>query len=183
MNVSVSLQAFMFLGMVLCGAMCGVVFDVFRALRRYRRPARSIVALQDILFWLIELTVVYMAVFRLNYANIRAYEGIALVIGSWVYFMTVSEYVIRFLCAIISFAVRTAGIVLKPFLLFGRIVSHALSSCCVSIRTRFGCLRLIWRKVCFCFTPFRQFFTSKVDCIRHRITSFFTHKTKRTKKV
>lgn len=169
MNISVSLQAFMFLGMVLCGAMCGVVFDVFRGLRRYRRPARSIVALQDILFWLIELTVVYMAAFRLNYAHIRAYEGIALVIGSWVYFMTVSEYVIQFVCTITSFAVKAAGIVLKPFLLLGRIVSHAL--------------RLIWRKICSCFTPLGHFFTAKVDYMKRRITSFFTHKAKRTKKV
>ena len=116
MNISVSQQVFVFFGMVICGILCGVVFDVFRGLRRYHKSARSIVAMQDLLFWAIELTVVYMVAFSLNYAHVRAFEAVALVIGSWIYFMTMSRYVVRFVSVIISFAVRTALVISKPFL-------------------------------------------------------------------
>ncbi len=102
------------MGMVLCGAVCGVVFDVFRAVRRCKKSGRSVIAAQDLLFWVIELVIVYMAAFELNYAHVRAYEGIALVIGSVMYFMTLSQYTVRLVCAIIRFAAKTVRVISAP---------------------------------------------------------------------
>lgn len=93
----------MFFVMLLCGFICGLVFDFFRAVRRLRRSSSGIVAIQDIVFWVMELTLVYAVAFRLNYARIRVYELVALVMGSWLYFMTVSSWIVNLLCRVIDF--------------------------------------------------------------------------------
>ena len=115
MDISLSYQAFSFFAMIICGILCGVIFDIFRSFRRHRKSACSVVALQDIVFWILELCLVYAVAFKLNYAHIRAYEGIALVIGSWLYFMTVSDFVLGALCKGVAYAVKLTGAVLAPF--------------------------------------------------------------------
>ena len=122
MEISVSDEAFVFLAMVLCGFVCGFVFDFFRALRRCKQSGRKVIASQDILFWLIELTLVYGVLFELNYAHIRAYEAIALVMGSSLYFMTLSHSVILFIMRIIKFIFCVLKKMLSPiYALFKKI--------------------------------------------------------------
>ncbi len=115
MDITLTYQAFSFFVMVFCGSLCGVIFDLFRSFRRNKKSACGIVALQDIVFWIMELFLVYMVAFRLNYAHIRAYEGIALLLGSWLYFMTVSKWVLNTLCALLSYVQKAFGFVLIPF--------------------------------------------------------------------
>lgn len=136
MEISVSNQAIVFLGMVLCGVVCGVVFDIFRAIRRCRKSANSVIAAQDLLFWIIELVIVYMAAFRLNYAHVRAYEGIALVIGSVIYFMTLSKYTVRFVCICIAFAVKITLLVLTPVMKAARLALRPIKALTVFITAK-----------------------------------------------
>ena len=107
-------QVLVFFVMVLCGGFCGVLFDVFRAFRRLHKSTNGVVALQDVIFWLLELTLVYMVAFKLDYAHIRAYEAIALVMGSWLYFMTLSSVVMPVLVLVISFLFGTVLSFLTP---------------------------------------------------------------------
>lgn len=127
MDVSVSAQAYMFLAMVVCGVFCGLVFDLFRSLRRAHRCHSGVVAFQDIIFWLAELVLVYSVAFRLNYAKVRLYELVALVIGSWIYFMTVSFYVVNFLSGVIVFSINTGKIILRPFVRLARVFKGLMS--------------------------------------------------------
>ena len=127
MDVSVSAQAYMFLAMVVCGAFCGLIFDLFRSLRRAHRCHSGVVAIQDIIFWLAELVLVYTVAFRLNYAKVRAYELVALIIGSWIYFMTASFYVVRFLSEVIVFSINTGKIILKPFVKIAEVLMGFVS--------------------------------------------------------
>ncbi len=113
-DISFSEQAFVFVAMVMCGVLCGIIFDVFRAVRHSRRTTSGVVAMQDLLFWIIELAAIYTVAFKLNYANVRAFEGIALVMGSWMYFMTLSKYSLRILCRVTDFIVKIIKLVLKP---------------------------------------------------------------------
>ncbi len=115
MDITLTYQAFSFFVMVFCGALCGVIFDLFRSFRRNKKSACGVVALQDIVFWIMELFLVYMVAFRLNYAHIRAYEGIALLLGSWLYFMTASKWVLNALCSVLSYVQKVFGFILVPF--------------------------------------------------------------------
>ena len=127
MEISSANQAYVFLAMVLCGALCTAVFDIFRAIRRYKNSGTGIIVFQDIVFWIIELFIVYMVAFRLNYAGVRAYEIVALVVGSGIYFVTLSDYVIRFFVWVIAWTVRILGFVVAPFSKLFELASDKLS--------------------------------------------------------
>ena len=114
MEISSVNQAYVFLAMVLCGGLCTAVFDIFRAIRRYKNSGTGVIAFQDIVFWIIELSIVYMVAFRLNYAGVRAYEIVALVIGSAIYFVTLSGYVIKFFVWLIGLGAKALGFLLAP---------------------------------------------------------------------
>ena len=124
MEISASNQAFVFLAMVVCGFACGFVFDFFRAIRRFKSSGKRIVATQDILFWLAELVIVYEVLFKLNYARIRLYEAIALVLGSFLYFMTVSHYAISMMCTLVGWS---AKLIIAVFLPLYRLVLKTLT--------------------------------------------------------
>ncbi len=156
MDISFSGQAFVFLAMVMCGVLCGIIFDVFRAVRHARRTASGIVAMQDLLFWLVELAAIYTVAFKLNYAYVRAFEGIALVIGSWIYFMTLSKYALRFLCRAVDMIIKTARFIFAPiakaFLTFAGFVRKLrafaggrLASFAALIKRK---VRALWNRIC-----------------------------------
>ncbi len=102
--------------MVVCGFLCGFVFDFFRAVRRLKSSGKAVIAAQDLLLWLIELVIVYHVLFKLNYAHIRAYEAVALVIGSFLYFMTLSIHVVGYISCFLRFVCKVSAAVLKPLI-------------------------------------------------------------------
>lgn len=105
---------FVFIAMIFCGALTGIVFDVFRAFRKCVKSGGGVIAVQDIALWLAELAVVFITVFKVNNAAVRLYEIIGLAAGSVLYFITVSQYALRALCAVLGLAKKAAGIVLSP---------------------------------------------------------------------
>lgn len=127
MDISLSYQAFSFLAMVICGFLCGVLFDLFRALRRHRKSACTVVAFQDILFWILEASLVYFVAFKLNYAHIRAYEIAALIIGSWLYFMTASHYVLGFLTGAVRYIQKSICVIFTPLKKLVNLISVSFS--------------------------------------------------------
>lgn len=115
MNISASAQVLVFFAMVLCGIMCGIVFDLFRGIRYRRKTSGGVVALQDIIFWIAELTLVYAVIFTLNYAYVRVFELVALIIGSALYFMTISDFVVALVSRLTDILARLIVILTKPF--------------------------------------------------------------------
>ena len=115
MEVSSVNQAYVFLSMILCGGICTAVFDVFRAVRRYKKSDGGVIVLQDLVFWIVELCLVYLTAFKLNYAKVRVYEILALVIGSVIYFVTLSDFVIKQLCMVIGAFVTLINKISVPF--------------------------------------------------------------------
>ena len=152
MEISVSNQAYVFLGMVLCGALCSLAFDIFRGIRRIRNPGTGVIVMQDLLLWFTEIVIVYMCAFKLNYAGIRAYELVALFIGSVIYFMTLSTYVIKLVGKIIVFIIKTVNFILFPIKkLLGFILKPLFSSA---------------KKLCRIFKDFLSVFSEKLSLLK-----------------
>ena len=72
-------------------------------------------AAQDLVFWLLELSLVYITAFEVNNAQVRGYEAIALIIGAVLYFVSASEYVMRFFCMVIGLLKKIIVKITKPF--------------------------------------------------------------------
>lgn len=86
-------QVYIFLWSVLVGAVMGVVFDFFRALRRKGNTKNIIVYLQDIIFWFIVAVIIITSSFMLNDGELRGYMLIAYVLGVLVYMLILSNYI------------------------------------------------------------------------------------------
>ena len=114
MKLSVSHQLFVFVCMFFCGWLTGIVFDVFRSLRRCVKSGSGVIVLQDLLFWLLELVIVYYTVFKVNNAKVRFYEAVALISGAIVYFIILSEYAVKFISKVIMLLIEATNVVLKP---------------------------------------------------------------------
>ena len=114
MELSVSHQLFVVICMFLCGGITGIIFDLFRGFRRCVKSASGVIVAQDLLLWAAELIVVYYTAFKVNNAAIRAYEGVALVCGAAIYFVTVSEYTVRGVCKATVFALKISDALLFP---------------------------------------------------------------------
>ena len=86
-------QVYIFLSSVLVGAIMGVVFDFFRALRRNGNTKNIIVYVQDVVFWFIVAVIIITSSFMLNDGELRGYMLIAYLLGALLYMLILSNYI------------------------------------------------------------------------------------------
>lgn len=72
MNLA-SNQAYIFLIFILTGIIIGLIFDVFRAIRKSFKISDFFTYIQDIIFWLLVGSIIMYVTFKFNYGEIRAY--------------------------------------------------------------------------------------------------------------
>lgn len=124
-----------------CGQCIGLVFDVFRAIRKAFVPGRRMLAVQDTAFCAVVFFMFSLTVNRVNSGDLRWFVFAGVILGVVLYFLTESRFVLKVLTAVTLFSAKiisklsAAGkafgtLVLKPFLklkkvferLFGRIL-------------------------------------------------------------
>lgn len=109
-------QVYIFLGTVLVGAIMGVIFDFFRALRRNGDTRNMIVYFQDIVFWLIVAVIIITSSFLLNHGELRGYMLIGYVLGAFLYLLLFSRFVKAVFIFLMDLAHRGMQILCGPFL-------------------------------------------------------------------
>lgn len=116
MEVSVSGQLYVFLAMSVCGACSGVVFDIFRVIRKTFLCSNLTTSLSDILFWLIISLGMFFSLFSISGGEIRWHEIIGVVLGSIIYFLTISRLFMALLGAVMRFVTKIFLTILKIIL-------------------------------------------------------------------
>lgn len=103
MEISAANQAYNFLIFMLNGCGIGIIFDIFRILRRSFKTSDFVTYIEDILFWLLSgiLTLYTLAVF--NDGEIRLYIFVAILVGIAIYILTISKFIIKSSVFIITF--------------------------------------------------------------------------------
>ena len=128
-----SREVFVFLAMVLCGALISLLLDLFRAFRITLKPGMVIVALSDILFCASSLFVVLAAVWNLNNGEFRGFEAVGLILGGVFYFSLLSKWVLTVFLWIIKnilkFTKYIFKILLTPSLFLYKILVVPIISC------------------------------------------------------
>lgn len=94
-----------FFASVMCGAVCALIFDMFRAVRRVFGGGAKAVAAQDILLWIILAAVSFFVVYKYNDGQLRLFVFIAILSGAALYLVTLSDF---FLCVFAAFLKATA---------------------------------------------------------------------------
>lgn len=107
-------QVYIFLSSVLIGALMGIVFDFFRALRRKGNTRNIVVYIQDIIFWLIVAIIIITSSFILNNGDLRGYMIIGYLLGALLYMLILSNYIKGLFIIIMNFFGKIFSVILKP---------------------------------------------------------------------
>ena len=113
MNTLVLNQTQVFLIFIFCGALVGLLFDVFRILRKSFKTPDFITYIEDILFWMLTCFLLAYALFQYNNGEIRAYLFIGLFIGITLYILLLSKYIIKISLDIITVIKKVAVAIFK----------------------------------------------------------------------
>lgn len=88
-------QANLFLIFVINGTIIGLVFDIFRILRKSFKTSDIITTIEDILFWIITGIIVLYSIFVFNNGEIRFFMFIGIFLGVMLYMVLLSNYIIK----------------------------------------------------------------------------------------
>lgn len=115
-------QAYLFLVFLLNGFLIGVLFDIFRILRKTFKTNDFITYMQDILFWLLTGFIVLYSIFKFNNGELRNFIFIGIFIGISIYLLVFSKTFIKVNLIVINIIRRIIFyIIIIPFKLILRI--------------------------------------------------------------
>lgn len=104
-------QAYLFFIFILNGFLIGLIFDVFRIIRKSFKTSNLITYIHDILFWLLSGAIVLYSIFKFNNGELRGYIFIGILMGTILYlllfskiFITVNVFVISLLKKIVYYS-------------------------------------------------------------------------------
>lgn len=88
-------QAYLFLIFTINGIVIGILFDIFRILRRGFKTSDIITYIQDILFWILTGLILLYSVFTFSNGEIRFYMFLGVFIGCLLYMLMFSKYFVE----------------------------------------------------------------------------------------
>lgn len=106
-------QANLFLIFVINGAAIGLLFDIFRILRKSFKTSDIITTIEDILFWIITGIIILYSIFVFNDGEIRFFMFIGIFLGVMLYMLLLSCYIIKISVGIIAIIKRIVGFIFK----------------------------------------------------------------------
>ena len=139
MDINVNQQLFNLLIFSLTGAIIGILFDIFRILRKSFKTPDFITYIEDILFWILTGAILLFTIFTFNNGEIRIYIFIGLIFGFILYLLTISKYFVKLCVTVLSFVKKviytpfniifkfTKKYIVKPILIMTRKVKRKVT--------------------------------------------------------
>lgn len=116
-------QLFCLLMFTITGIAIGILFDIFRILRKSFKTADIITYLQDILFWILAGLIILFAIFRFNNGEIRSYLFVGIAIGILLYMLTMSKFIVKYCVKLIQWLTK---IIAYPFQILGKFLEKLI---------------------------------------------------------
>lgn len=140
MSQMVSGQLMLFIVSIIIGIVMGVLFDIFRVIRKIVHHHSLTVQLEDIFYWILCALIGFYILYICNYAEIRVYVFIGMLLGSILYFCTVSILVIQIADWVIktvkSILNKMIVLIMKPIRQLMRLLGIPITHI-VSLKERF----------------------------------------------
>ena len=96
-------QAYLFGIFILNGFIIGILFDIFRILRKSFKTNNLVTTVEDILFWIITGFIILFSIFKFNNGELRGFIFIGIFIGTLIYMLIFSKIFIKINLYIINF--------------------------------------------------------------------------------
>ncbi|MBE6023942.1 MAG: spore cortex biosynthesis protein YabQ [Cellulosilyticum sp.] len=103
MNQIVSSQSMLFLTSVEIGILMGALFDLIRIFRKLLKHPNFLVQIEDMLYWIVCGFVAFYMLYICNYAEIRPYIFIGIILGGIFYFATFSVVFMKIATIVINY--------------------------------------------------------------------------------
>lgn len=133
-------QAYLFAIFILNGFLIGLLFDIFRILRKSFKTKDFVTYIQDIIFWLLAGFIILFSIFKFNDGELRGFIFIGIIIGAIIYFLLFSKIFINVNVFIID--------------IIKKIIYYALI---IPLKTIFKFLsKIIFKPISFIFINFRK---------------------------
>lgn len=84
-------QAYVFAIFILTGIVFGILFDIFRILRKTFKTPNFITYTEDILFWITSGSILMYSIFKFNNGILRLYIFIGIILGISIYILAFSK--------------------------------------------------------------------------------------------
>ncbi|NLC69030.1 MAG: spore cortex biosynthesis protein YabQ, partial [Clostridiaceae bacterium] len=105
-------ELYVFLYSLLGGMLIAFIYDIFRIKRRIVKTSVVFLHLEDILFWIIAVIVMFLFVHYTNEGEIRGYIFIGAFAGAAVYMLLLSKIIISCSVAILNFTIKAVKLIL-----------------------------------------------------------------------
>lgn len=106
-------QFYTLLYFILTGVAIGILFDIFRILRRSFKTSDFITYIHDILFWILTGVILLFSIFTFNNGELRGYIFVGIIFGIIIYVLLFSKHFIKVFVSIINFIKKIVGYPIK----------------------------------------------------------------------
>ena len=117
MNVNVYNQIFNLFIFTFTGILIGIIFDIFRIIRKSFKTPDFVTYIEDILFWLLTGFILLFSIFTFNNGELRLYIFLALILGLVIYLLTISKYFIKISVKILNFIKNITYVPIKKYII------------------------------------------------------------------
>jgi spore cortex biosynthesis protein YabQ len=147
-------QAYLFGIFILNGFLIGLLFDIFRILRKSFKTPDFITYLEDICFWIITGFIILYSIFKFNNGELRAFIFVGIFCGVLTYILLFSKIFIKANLFIINLLKRACYFaVIVPFSFISkilrRIIFKPISFLIINLRKSLSNFILKIKKLCF----------------------------------
>ena len=128
-------QAYIFIVFTAVGIVIGLIFDLFRILRKTIKTKDLITYIEDIMFWIITGIIIIYSMYIFCDGELRFFMIIGLILGSIMYLLTISKYVITISLFIINILKKVLIIPFKLIIRFTKkVIFRPITFICINIR-------------------------------------------------
>lgn len=131
--MAITSETILFLIFLLDGAIVGLLFDIFRILRRSFKTPDFITYIEDIGFGILSGAILIFSIIIFNKGELRLFIFLGIILGLAIYMLTISKYVVKISVKIIRFITKIVitilKIILSPLILIIKKIEKELKKC------------------------------------------------------
>jgi spore cortex biosynthesis protein YabQ len=120
MNPAITIELQFFLLSILWGGLLLLAYDVLRIFRRLIKHGIILVAIEDLIFWLLASLFIFTMIFQKNNGIIRGFSIIGMLLGIILYHFSISEWLVNSITKLIQTLLSPIKAAIKQIIRFFR---------------------------------------------------------------
>lgn len=128
-------QAYLFIVFTIVGIIIGVLFDIFRILRKTFKTNDIVTNLEDVIFWIITGIIIVYTMYVFCDGELRFFMILGIIMGTIMYLITLSKYVIKISIFIINIIEKILIIPIKLLkIILKKLIFKPITFICINFR-------------------------------------------------